>query len=148
MKTKTYYYHFNKWDTCFIAMGLALILAISLGGGILWTLFIIAAGLWAYKNLWRQKAVVITDNDIKIDHANPLLWQDIQNAKIQTVRLCGREMKILSLIPKQNIQYRYNYLQRYNGAFGAFPVPLYGILTPADEQEIIQIVKKHVSVKE
>lgn len=147
MKTKTYYYHFKKWDTCFIAAGLALILAISLGGGILWTLFIIASGLWVYKNLWRQKAVVITDHDIKIDHTNPLLWQDIQNAKIQTVRLCGREMKILSLIPKQNIQYRYNYLQRYNGAFGAFPVPLYGILTPADEQEIIQIVKKYVNVQ-
>jgi len=148
MKTKTYYYHFQKWDTCFIAAMLALILAISFGGGILWTLFIIAAGLWVYKNLWRQKAVVITDNDIKIDHTNPLPWKDIQNAEIQTVLLCGGEMKILSLIPKKNIQYRYNYLQRHNGAFGAFPVPLYGILTPDDEREIIQIVKKHVKIKE
>lgn len=127
---------------------LALILAVSFGGGILWTLFIIAAGLWVYKNLWRQKAVVITDNDIKIDHTNPLPWKDIQNAEIQTVLLCGGEMKILSLIPKKNIQYHYNYLQRHNGAFGAFPVPLYGILTPVDEREIIQIVKKYVKIKE
>lgn len=114
----------------------------------MWTLFIIAAGLWVYKNLWRQKAVVITDNDIKIDHTNLLPWKDIQNAEIQTVLLCGGEMNILSLIPKKNIQYHYNYLQRHNGAFGTFPVPLYGILTPDDEREIIQIVKKHVKIKE
>ena len=95
----------------------------------------------------KQVAVIITDDTIKIDHCAPLAWKDIKDAEIKDVRMCCGKMKVLSLNPKKGIKYRYNLLQKNNGDFGAFPIPLYGILTPEDEKEITQIVKKHVKIK-
>ncbi|MBP5534494.1 MAG: hypothetical protein J6Y03_03205 [Alphaproteobacteria bacterium] len=151
MKKKIYYYHFNRIDECFWAMMIALVGAItcccSCGCLIVWGLFIITALLWMYKNVLKQKAVVITDKDIKIDHSKPLAWKDIKDAEIKTVRMCGGQMKVLSLNPKNGIKYSYNWLQKHNANFGPFPIPLYGILTEEDEKEILQIVKKQVKVK-
>lgn len=161
MTQKTYYYHFKKLDKCFLAMSVALVLAISCCWCCLscnhcrcygccffsWAIFIFTAFVWGYKNVLKQKAVVITDKDIRIDHSKPLSWKDIEDAQIKDVWLCGRKMKVLSLNPKKGIKYRYNWLQKHNADFGPFPIPLYGILTPKDEKEILQIVKKHVKVK-
>ena len=44
------------------------------------------------------------------------------------------------LKPKENIEYRYNWLQKHNCCFGPFAIPLYGILTPEDEEEIMKLV--------
>ena len=153
MKQKIYYYHFKKTDSCFWAMLIAFIGAIaccwccSCCCCTAWCIFILAALLWGYKNVLKQKAVVITDDTIKIDHCNPLAWKDIKDAEIKTVQMCCGKMKVLSLNPKKGIKYRYNWLQKNNCDFGAFPIPLYGILTEKDEKEIVQIVKKHVKVK-
>ena len=149
MKQKIYYYHFKKTDTCFWAMMIALVGAIvcCCCCPCIWLLFLITALLWGYKNILKQKAVVITDKDIKIDHTAPLAWKDIKDAEIKTVHMCAGQMKILSLNPKKGIKYKYNWLQKHNGDFGPFPIPLYGILTQKDEKEILQTVKKHVKVK-
>ena len=148
-KTKTYYYHFNKFDKTFIAMILGFFILgytefVCLGA---WILFIVLALVWGYKNLMKQTAVVITDKSIKIDHSKPLPWKDIKDGEIKVVNLCGKKMKVLALIPKKGIKYSYNWLQIHNANFGPFPIPLYGLLTPKDEKEIVQIVKKHVKVK-
>ena len=95
----------------------------------------------------KQTAVVITDKSIKIDHSKPLPWKDIKDAEIKVVNLCGKKMKVLALNPKKGIKYTYSWLQIHNANFGPFPVPLYGILDPKDEKEILQIIKKHVKVK-
>ncbi len=143
MTQRTYYYHFNKCDTTFWAMIMALIIAIistyccCFCG---WGLFIVTVLLWGYKHI-KHKAVVITDKSVKIDHCEPLAFKDIKKAQIKTVQMGCKKYQILSLTPEDRIKYRYNWLQKHNGTFGAFAIPLYGILTPADEKEIIKIVK-------
>ena len=143
---KTYYYHFNKWDKCFWAMVMALILAMCVGG-LTWGMFIVTALVWGYKNVLKQPAVILTNDTIKIDHSRPIAWKNIAGGEIKTVFLCGKKMKVLALYPKKGIQYRYNWLQKHNANFGPFPIPLYGLLTAKEEKEIIHSVKKHVKVQ-
>ena len=149
---KTYYYHFNKFDTTFWAMMIVFITAMGCSWCYrycccyclyIWGIFGLMALLWCYKHI-KHKAVVITDESIKIDHCNPLAWKDITSAEVKTVRMGRKDYKILSLEPKENIEYRYNWLQKHNCQFGAFAIPLYGILTPEDEAEIEKIVKGKV----
>ena len=146
---KTYYYHFNKFDKTFVAMVLGLVILAWMGFQCpcSWAIFILLILIWGYKNLMKQRAVVITDKSIKIDHSNPLPWKDIKDGEIKVVNLCGKKMKVLALTPKKGIKYHYSWLQKHNAHFGPFPIPLYGILSAKDEKEIIQIVKKHVKVK-
>ena len=142
---KTYYYHFNKFDTTFWAMIIALIMTIGCCGCCLcaWGLFLGMALLWCYKHI-KHKAVVITDKDIKIDLCAPLAWKDVKKAEVKTVRMGCKDYKILSLTPKDKIKYHYNWLQKHNCCFGPFAIPLYGILTPTDEKEITELVKGKV----
>ncbi len=149
--SKTYYYHFNKFDTIFWAMLIVFIMALGCSWCYcygfcclyVWLIFGMMALLWCYKHI-KHKAVVITDESIKIDHCNPLAWKDIKSAEVKTVRMGGRDYKILSLEPKENIEYRYNWLQNHNCCFGPFAIPLYGILTNEDEKEIEKIVMEKV----
>ena len=147
--TKTYYYHFNKFDQTFMAMvlGLGLLAYTGFKCPVAWCVFVILVLIWGYKNLLPQVAVVITDKSIKIDHSKPLAWKEIKNAEIRVVNLCGKKMKVLCLNPKPDIKYAYSLMQKYNANFGPFPIPLYGLLIPKDEKEILNIVKKHVAVK-
>lgn len=144
---KTYYYHFNKFDASFWAMILAFVMAAGCLGccrfccfclGV-WILFGFTVLLWCYKHI-KHEAVVITDESIKIDYCNPLAWKDIKSAEVKTVCMGRKDYKILSLEPKENIKYHYNWLQKHNCCFGPFAIPLYGILTPEDEAEIIKLV--------
>ena len=142
--TKTYYYHFNKFDTTFWAMVISFIMAIGCYCCCLcaWGLFLIMALLWCYKHI-KHKAVVITDKNIKIDLCDPLAWKDIKKAEVKTVHMGCKDYKILAITPKEKVKYRYNLLQKYS-CFGPFAIPLYGILTPADEKEITKFVKGKV----
>lgn len=99
--------------------------------------------LWCYKHI-KHKAVVVTDESIKIDYCNPLMWKDIKTAEVKNIHMGCKDYKILSLEPKENIEYRYNWLQKHNCQFGPFAIPLYGILTPEDEAEVEKIVKGKV----
>ena len=148
MTQKTYYYRFNKFDNTFWAAVMALILALAFSyyGLCLWELFFLTVLIWGYKH-FGIPAVTIMDKDIKIDYSRPIAWKDIQKGEIKEVSLCGQKMKILSLIPKKRITYHYTYMQKHNAHFGPFPIPLYGILSPADELEIVNIVRKKVTVK-
>ncbi len=144
MTQKTYYYHFNPFDTTFWAMIIALVIAITSTCCFCgWGLFIVTALLWGYKHI-KHKAVVITDKSVKIDYCEPLAFKDIKKVQIKTVQMGGKKYQILSLIPKEKVKYRYNWLQKHNYSFGAFAIPLYGILSPKDEKEIIQIIKKYI----
>ena len=145
---KIYYYHFNKFDSTFWAMIIAFVMAVECccyycccGFGLCaWILFAVMAFLWGYKHI-KHKAVVISDSSIKIDYCEPLAWKDIKKAEIKIVKMGNKDYKILSLTPKENIEYHYNWLQKHNCNFGAFAIPLYGILTPEDEKEITAIVQ-------
>ena len=56
------------------------------------------------------------------------------------VRCCFRNCRVLTLVPKDGISYRYNFLQKHNGDFTPFAIPMYGLLSPEDEKEIAEIV--------
>ncbi len=146
---KTFYYKFQKIDSIFVLLLLEIVFILFMGLScpLLWGVLIFTALAWGYKNIVKHPAVVITDKDIKIDYSNPLAWKDIASAEIKTVRLCGKDKKILSLNPKKDIQYHYSYLQKNNANFGPFPIPLYGVLSPADEKEIIHLVGDKIKIK-
>ena len=143
MKQKIFYYHFKKNDACLWAVVIAFVLLASTCFSSLqmWVLFLGTIIIWSYKHILPLPAVIITDKSIKIDLSKPLAWKDIKSAKVQTVRMGGKDYKILSLIPQKNLKYHYSWLQQHNYTFGPFPIPMYGVLTPRDEKEITRLVK-------
>lgn len=102
-------------------------------------------GVWYYKYIHPQTMAVITDESIKIDHTNPIKWKDIDHAEEKDVYCCFKKHRVLALIPKENIDYRYNWLQKHN-PFPEFSIPLYGLLIPEDEKEITNIVSQKVKL--
>lgn len=90
---------------------------------------------------------IITEDSIKIDHTNPLVWKDIESAEERLVKCCGKERRVIVLLPKKDIQYKYNFLQKHNGDFTPFCLPLYGILAPEDEEKVFRIVASKVGLK-
>ena len=149
MNQKTFYYHFAKTDSCFISLvvDMFVLLALGLRSPYAWGIVGCTFLLWLYKDVMKRPAVIVTDKNIKIDHCAPLSWSDIKGAEIKEVNLYGDVMKVISLIPKNGIKYDYNWLQTHNGDFGAFSIPLYGILRPEDEKEIVRLIQQKVSVK-
>lgn len=102
--------------------------------------------VWAYKYLYPQKIAVITEDSIKIDHTAPLRWADIKAAEEREVYCCFKKRKIIALLPRENLHYPYNWLQRRNTSFTAFSIPLYGLLSAQDEAEITEIIARHVKI--
>ena len=70
----------------------------------------------------------------------------IRQAEEKDVMCCFRMRRVISLIPKEGIQYRYNYLQKHN-CFPPFSVPMYGILTPEDETELWKLINSKIEIK-
>lgn len=112
-------------------------------------IIIIAAhlGVWLYKYAADNEMAVITDKSIKIDHTNPIDWKDIAYAEEKIVRCFGKNRKVISLVPHDGIDYKYNWLQLHNCGFTAFSIPLYGIISKDDEDKIIGIINKKVGIK-
>lgn len=102
--------------------------------------------VWFYIYVHQQTVAVVTEESIKIDHTNPLKWQDIDYAEIVDVSCCFKKYRVLSLVPKKNISYKYLWWQKYN-SFPLFSIPLYGLLSKADEAELTEIVAKKVGIK-
>lgn len=103
--------------------------------------------VWAYKYLYPQKMAIITDESIKIDHNAPLKWADIVAAEEREIYCCFKKRKIIVLLPRDNLDYPYSWLQKHNPGFTAFSIPLYGLLTTKDEAEIRKIIEQHVKIK-
>lgn len=154
---KVFYYHFDWLDGWFVFNSvLTIIIAYCaltcpcvfsyVQSYVIISVVILSDLLWIYKHCFRLQAVVIDDKSIKIDHNKPLKWQDIDYAEEKDILCCFKKRHIISLEPKENIEYRYNYLQKHN-CFPPFSVPLYGILKPEDEEEIRKIITKKVKVK-
>ena len=60
---------------------------------------------------------------------------------------CGKERRVIVLLPKKGLDYKYSFLQKHNGEFTPFCLPLYGILTPEDEEKVFRIVAEKVGLK-
>ena len=74
-------------------------------------------------------------------------WKDIEIAEERMVTCCGKKRRVIVLIPKKGIDYKYNFLQKHNGDFTPFCLPLYGLLTPEDEEKVFRIVTHKVGLK-
>ena len=152
---KIYYYDFNKVNAWLV---LNLALTITLGYWsvkcvclLYWVQTQILIGVcvfswlvWGWKYLLKHQAVVVDSEGIKIDYCQKLFWKDIARTEEKEVRCGLRRCKVLTLVPKEGIEYKYNFLQRHNGGFTPFAIPLYGLLSPEDEKEIVKIVTSKV----
>ncbi len=103
--------------------------------------------MWTYKYAFRHRMALIDDKTIKIDHCQPLAWKDVEYAEEKIVRCGWKKYKIISLVAKKGINYKYNFLQRHNCEFGAFSVPMYGIISDKDAKEIKKIIADKVKLK-
>jgi len=155
---KTYYYCFKKadWWLVFNILITFMILMCLKCGAWIWflpqmqvlvLLSLFAWGLWCYKYIHPQKMAVVTDDFIQIDHCRPLYWKDVDYAEEREVYCCFKKLKIIALVPKKGIDYRYNWLQKHNSDFTAFSIPLYGILKAEDEEELKALVAAKTKLK-
>ena len=103
--------------------------------------------IWYYKYIHPQIMAVVTAESIKIDHNNPLKWSDIAYAEERKVFCCFKMRKIIVLVPHDNIDYQYNWLQKHNAGFTAFSIPLYGLLSAQDEQELTELVSRKIGLR-
>lgn len=70
----------------------------------------------------------------------------LKNAEEKIVRCGFRRLRIIVLHPKKGINYRYNFLQRHNGDFTPFSIPLYEIVSPEDAAELTEIIAEKVKL--
>ena len=159
MQSKTFYYHFDWLNAWFVLNAVLLIMLIYIGiccprlyfwpqTQVLIGVLVFSLAMWYFKCIHKHAVAVVTDESIKIDHTKPLYWRDVAYAEEREVWCCLKKRKILVLVPKENIDYKYNFLQKHNGDFTPFSIPLYGVLTPADEKELSEIIYAHVKHKD
>ena len=149
--TKIFYYHFNKlnaWSIINAVLVLLTVLCATCCKNLMFLpevrLFLVVLGLsvllWCYKHLLRHKLAVTDSQGISIDHCQKLLWKDIRSVEERQVQCGLKKMPVLVLIPKKDIQYHYNFLQRHNGDFTPFSIPLYNIVEKKDLQALKKII--------
>ena len=152
---KTFYYHFNHFDFWLFFNTVATYLCISCCLKykylIYWPhthIFLFSIGiswlLWIYKHFCKHALAVITDESIKIDYCNPLPWSDIESAEERMIRMGFKKIKVIIIKPKPDIDYHYNFLQKHNGAFTAFSLPLYPVITIDDAIELRRLITEKV----
>lgn len=157
MKEKIFYYHFkrlNAWLIFNLILTGLIVSCLFCHRVWFYTQMYVIVGVvifswlvWIYKYVLPQKMAVVTDESITIDHNAPLKWRDIAAAEIREIYCCLQKRKILVLLPKEGIDYQYNWLQKHNAGFTAFSIPLYGILTPEDERELTEIVTDKIGLR-
>ena len=94
--------------------------------------------------LWfPQKLAVITNKSIKLDHNEPLLWQDIEVAE-EIKTNCYSPRAIIRLIVRKDAKYKLTFMQVLckKNLYTPFSIPLYA-MSKEDVEKIREIVKKH-----
>ena len=148
-----FYYHFNRLNLWLLLNAFITYLLIScaikypyccywLEYYILVALMLISWGGWIYKHLIKQTLAVITDEYIKIDHCQPLYWQYVTSAEEKIVKCCFRKFKVIIFNTTKDMPYKYNFLQKHNGDFTPFSLPLYPVVTKDEAQGFKELLKK------
>lgn len=163
-KTVEFYYSKNKLALLTLAYSL---LALLIGGtgdclahkGLLsiysvqWaliitlTLSLLALISSVFVLVFPQKLAVVTNKSIKIDHNEPLLWQDVEYAEeLRTNSYSPRS--IIRLIVKEDAKYNLTFMQVLckKNLYTAFSIPLYA-MTAEDVEKIRDLVKKHTKYR-
>ena len=159
MEKQIFYYNFNKinaWLILNLALSITLIYwGIKCVCLLYWIQTQILIGLcviswlgWIWKYILKHQAVEVDDEGIKLDLSDKLKWKDIKSIEEKEVRCCLKTYKVMILRPKENVEYHYNFLQKHNGEFTPFAVPLYGILSKEGEKTIVEIIKHKIGEKD
>lgn len=158
MEKQIFYYKFNKVNAWLI-LNLALTITLSYWSIkcvclLYWIQTQILIGLcvfswlgWIWKYILKHQAIMVDEEGIKLDLSDKLKWTDIKSIEEKEVSCCLKKYKVLILHPKENIDYHYNFLQKHNGEFTPFAVPLYGILSEDDEKTVVEIIKQKVGTE-
>lgn len=158
MEKQIFYYKFNKVNAWLI-LNLALTITLSYWSIkcvclLYWIQTQILIGLcvfswlgWIWKYVLKHQAIMVDEEGIKLDLSDKLKWSDIKSIEEKEVCCCLKKYKVLILHPKENIGYHYNFLQKHNGEFTPFAVPLYGILSEDDEKTVVEIIKQKVGIE-
>lgn len=156
-KEKVFYYHFDKINAWFI-FNMALLITLTYASvkcycllfwwqtQVLWSVLAYSWLTWGYKYLMKHQLAVINDKTITIDHCRPLAWKDIDRAEERIVRCGFRKLKVIVLLPREGLKYQYNFLQKHNGAFTPFSIPLYEIVSPEDADELAALIADKVKL--
>lgn len=88
---------------------------------------------------------VLDDNQIKIDHNNPLKWSQIKRLEIQDVECLGVNRSILKIIPTSLPNYKKSLMQKIadSSRFGMFSIPLYA-MDEKSAKHITKLIKEHI----
>lgn len=156
-KAKVFYYHFD-WVNIWFILNTSYFITLVYGSfkcpcmlwwwqmQVIWGTCLCSIGLWAWKYLLKHRLAVFDDEGITIDTCAPLKWNDIKNAEERIVRCCLKKLKIIVLNPKEGIDYKYNFLQRHNGEFTPFSIPLYDVVTKEDAKAMSKIIATKVKL--
>lgn len=157
-ENKIFYYHFkplNFWLLLNLFITYCIVCcAVKFTYCCHWPQFYIIAGvillswgLWIYKHCFKHKLAVISKDSITIDHCRPLLWKNIIGAEEKIVRCGFRKLKIIVLNTKTDMEYEYNFLQKHNGEFTAFSLPLYPVVTNEEAAALRKIIERKTTYK-
>ena len=83
---------------------------------------------------------IVTDETIKIDHNQPLRWEDIEIAREFRVNNIFKR-SVIALHLKQGVEYKLTFMQKIckNHKFTAFSIPLYAMNSSEAEK-----IRKHI----
>ncbi len=158
IQTQSFYYKFNRlnfWLLLNIVLFLMIVCCCCRFPSLLfWPqtqvfigVFVFSCLSWGFKYVKRHRLALIDNESICIDHCKPLFWKDVAEAEEKVVRCCCRKMPVIVLKIKENTPYEYNFLQKHNGDFTPFSIPLYGVISKEDEEELIRIIAQKVPLK-
>ena len=153
--SQNFYYHFkplNLWLLLNIIVTLLLCWCIATYRSwhympqfyLLIIMLILSWGAWIFKHFFKQKLATVTEEYIQIDHCQPLLWENVIDAREKIVKCCYKEFKVIILNTKPDMEYKYNFLQKHNRDFTPFSLPLYPVVRPEDIEALKEIISRKV----
>ncbi|MBQ9235566.1 MAG: hypothetical protein IJ184_03780 [Alphaproteobacteria bacterium] len=95
--------------------------------------------------IFPMKLAVLDDEQIKIDHDEPISWSQIKDIEKEGVVCCGIDRSIIRLVPYKLANYHKSLMQRLTNSsrFGMFSIPLYA-MDKKSAAQITKMIEEHV----
>lgn len=105
-------------------------------------LFAVSFAAWCYKHLLKHRMALVTDESITIDHCRALYWKDVVSAEERLVRCCFLPRRIVVLIPKEGIDYKYNFYKSIMGSLRLFPCRCMVFFPKKTKRRLLRLLPK------
>ena len=101
-----------------------------------------------YVFVFPQPVVVVSEQGLKIDRANPITWQQIKKVNKLTFGKSLWVKNILQIQTQKMPKYKYNFMQKLcmHSKFGAFSIPLYA-MNDNDAKDVERLLSSHLKKK-